>query len=413
MKSASRKRGGRLKIIVLGYIVRCPLGGMAWHYMQYVLGLERLGHDVYFVEDSDDYPCCYDPMRHVTDTDPSHGLAFTARVFDQIGLADRWAFYDAHTDSWHGPRGGDIVDISASVDLLLNISGANPIRPWLERVPIRIFIDTDPVFEQIRQMTVPIRRERARLHTHFFTFGENIVRPDTMIPLDGLSWKPTRQPVVLERWRVEAPPDGGRFTTVMQWESYPAREYRGTKYGLKSMSFESFVDLPKRAGASFELALGSPSAPRDRLRECGWNIRNPLDVTLDPWTYQRYIRDSMAEFTVAKHGYVTARSGWFSERSAVYLASGRPVLTQETGFSDWLPSGSGVVPFSTLEEAIEGVREITARYGYHCRAARQLAEAYFDSDKVLSALIETATCSGGTPRSGGIPLRTKSESVPS
>jgi hypothetical protein len=413
MKSASRRGESKLRIIVLGYIVRCPLGGMAWHYMQYVLGLEQLGHDVYFVEDSDDYPCCYDPVRHIVDTDPSHGLAFTAKVFERIGLADRWAYYDAHRDTWHGPRGGDIVGICPTADLLLNISGANPVRPWLERIPIRIFIDTDPVFEQIRQMTVPIRRERARMHTHFFTFGENIWRPDTKIPCDGLDWKATRQPVVLGRWPVEPPPASGRFTTVMQWESYPAREYRGTEYGLKSMSFESFSDLPGRADASFELALGSPSAPRERLRANGWNLRNPLEVTLDPWTYQRYIRDSMAEFTVAKHGYVIARSGWFSERSAGYLASGRPVLTQETGFSDWLPSGSGVLPFSTLEEAVEGVGEIRDRYRHHCHAARQLAEDYFDSDKVLSAMVEAAAGSQDTARSGEVPLRRGSESVSS
>lgn len=411
MKSASRRGDNRLRIIVLGYIVRCPLGGMAWHYLQYVLGLERLGHDVYFVEDSDDYPCCYNPVRHITDTDPSHGLAFTTKVFDRVGFSDRWAYYDAHRETWHGPRGGDIVDICGEADLVINISGANPIRPWLERIPIRVFIDTDPVFEQIRQLTVPIRSERAQRHTHFFSFGENIERPDTMIPRDGLNWIATRQPVVLSSWPVEPPPREGRFTTVMQWESYPAREYAGRKYGLKSMSFESFADLPKRSDASFELALGSPSAPRARLREIGWNIRNPLEVTLDPWTYQEYIRNSIAEFTVAKHGYVIARSGWFSERSAVYLASGRPVLTQETGFSDWLPSGSGVVPFVTLDEAVEGAREIVDRYGHHSRTARQLAVAYFDSDRILSALIERATAGRDPKRAKKTSGRMESESV--
>jgi hypothetical protein len=364
---------------------------MAWHYLQYAMGLKQLGHEVYFVEESDDYPCCYDPRRHVTDKDPSYGLQFTKKTFERVDMSDCWAYYDAHKKAWHGPRAGDIVEICSTADMLINISGANPIRPWLEPIPTRIFIDTDPVFEQIRQLTVPDRHVRALQHTHFFTFGENIEHPDSRIPIDGLDWKSTRQPVVLDAWTVEPPPAKGRFTTVMQWESYPAREYRGVLYGLKSTSFKSYIDFPRLTNASLEIALGSPSAPRARLRSFGWHIRSPLEVTRDTWTYQEYIRKSRAEFTVAKNGYVEARSGWFSERSAVYLASGRPVLTQETGFSDWLPAGSGVLSFNSKEEALEGVREIEDRYAYHSRAARRLAEEYFDSRKVLSRIIESVS----------------------
>jgi hypothetical protein len=176
----------------------------------------------------------------------------------------------------------------------------------------------------------------------------------------------------------------------MQWESYPSQEYGGVRYGMKSDSFGPYFDLPGKAGSIFELAMGSPSAPHDLLLRKGWTMRNPLEPTRDPWTYQHYIQQSRAEFSVAKHGYVVSHSGWFSERSAAYLASGRPVLTQETGFSDWLPTGVGIIPFNTFEEALAGIAAINSRYVFHCRSARAIAAEYFDARKVLPPLIEGA-----------------------
>ncbi|OGP73013.1 MAG: hypothetical protein A2W09_07420 [Deltaproteobacteria bacterium RBG_16_50_11] len=175
----------------------------------------------------------------------------------------------------------------------------------------------------------------------------------------------------------------------MQWDSYPSVEYDGYRYGMKSESFLDYLDLAEKAGMIFEIALGSVSAARDLLCGKGWRLRNPLEVTHDPWTYQKYIQDSKAEFSVAKHGYVVTRCGWFSERSAAYLASGRPVVIQDTAFSDWLQTGVGVIAFNTAEEAIAGIEEINRRYEFHCRAARDIAEAYFDSKKVLTRLIES------------------------
>ena len=386
----ARRPGGRLRIVVLGYIVRCPLGGMAWHYMQYVMGLAALGHDVWFVEDSDDYPSCYDPVRHVTDTEPTYGLEFTRLAFDRVGLGARWAYYDGNTSLWSGPARDRIVEVCESADLLLNVSAANPLRSWLEKTPVRIFVDTDPVFEQIRQLTVPARHARAREHTHFLSFGENIERADSAIPRDGLPWRATRQPIVLDAWPVTPGPRAGKFTTVMQWESYPPREYAGVRYGLKGMSFAPYMDLPERAGPVLELALGTPEAPRDLLRAKGWTLIDPLAVTRDPWTYQQYIQSSKAEFSIAKHGFVAARSGWFSERSAAYLASGRPVLAQDTGFTSWLAAGAGVVPFTTPAEALSGIEDIGRRYPEHCRAARAVAAEYFAAEKVLGRLLDRA-----------------------
>jgi hypothetical protein len=378
----------RLRIVVAGYIVRGPLGGLAWHHLQYVMGLASLGHDVHFLEDSDDYPSCYDPIRDVTDADPTYGLEFATHAFERVGLHERWAYYDAHTSHWLGPGGNRMLEICASADLLLNLSAVNPLRPWMLGIPRRALVDTDPVFTQIRHLTRPEAREMAERHTSFFSFGENIGLESSQIPADGLPWQATRQPVVLGAWPVTRGPAQGKFTTVMQWDSYPALEHNGTRYGMKSESFSQFIDLPERAGRLFELALGSRTAPRALLRHKGWSLRDPRRPTRDPWSYQRYIQRSRAEFGVAKHGYAISGSGWFSERSAAYLASGRPVLIQETGFTRWLPAGTGVFPFRTPEEALAGIEAIQSAYDLHCRAARVVAEEYFDARKVLTRLIE-------------------------
>lgn len=384
------KTTSRLRIVVLGYIVRGPLGGFAWHHMQYVMGLAELGHDVYFLEDSSDSPwCCYDPSRQVTDRDPSFGLNFAGDAFSRVGLGDRWAYYDAHTVQWLGPCANRAFEICATADLLINVSEEKPERPWLMAIPNRVFVDTDPAFTQIRSLTDPVERQRALQYTAFCSFAENIGQVDCSIPDDGLPWQATRQPVVFSAWPVLQGPRSGKFTTIMQWESYPALEYHGRRFGMKAESFmPDYLDLPEKAGPCFELALGSPSAPRALLSDKGWSLRDPLVITQDPWTYQAYIQQSKAEFSVAKHGYVVCHSGWFSERSAVYLASGRPVIVQDTGFTKWLPTGAGVLAFNTPEEALSAVDEVNRRYEFHCQAARQVADEYFNADKVLEILVE-------------------------
>ena len=389
----------RLRILVLGYIVRGPLGGLTWHHLQYVIGLRQLGHDVYFLEDSDDYPSCYDPVRDVTDANPGYGLRYATGVFGKAGLEDRWAYYDAHARRWLGPCARRAEELCSTAELLLNLSGVNPLRPWHEHVPWRALVDTDPVFTQISHVTDPDARKRARRHGAFFSFAHNVGGEACSVPNDGLRWQPTRQPVVLDAWPVTPGPRNGSFTSVLQWDSYEPREHDGTRYGMKSESFRPYADLPRRTAATFELAVGSPGAPRTALRERGWTVRDPRPLTRDPWTYQRYIRGSKAEFGVAKHGYVVSRSGWFSERSTAYLASGRPVVAQNTGYSDWLPTGSGLIPFESPDGALAAVEEVSSRYESHSRAARALVEEHFDSRKVLPPLIEAATSAGSAPGS--------------
>lgn len=376
-----------MRIAVLGYLVRGPLGGMAWHHLQYASGLADLGHEVAFLEDSGDYPACYDPRSNESGIDPSFGLAFAQSALERIGFAQRWAYFDAHTGRWHGPLGNRALAWCRSAELLINVSGSNPLREWCRHVPARVFIDTDPVFTQIRHLESPAARERAHLHTAFFSFGENMGR-GARIPDDGLPWQPTRQPIVLDAWPVTPGQAAARYTTVMQWDSYLVREYGGTRYGMKSESFRPFLDLPGRTSASLELSVGASAGQCEELARHGWHVSNPLHTASDPCAYQDYIRSSKGELTVAKHGYVVSRSGWFSERSAAYLASGRPVLTQDTGFGAWLPTGEGVLAFDTPERAVSALADVDARYETHCRAARDIAERYFDARRVLSSLLD-------------------------
>jgi hypothetical protein len=383
----------RLRILCLGYIVRCPLGGMAWHHLQYVLGLARLGHDVYFLEDSDDFRwACYDPDRGVSDSDPTYGLRFASAVFDQLGLGERWIYYDAFRAEWFGSSASRVDEICDSADLLINLSGSNPIRPWSMRTKRRMFIDTDPGFTQLRHLTDPSRRQRAAQHNLFLSFGANMGKDGCTIPDDGIDWRPTRQPIVLDLWAVTPSPAGAPFTTVMQWDntiqSVP-REHAGRPYGRKAASFERYFDLPNQIGQTFEIALGGASqGEREQLRGGGWALRDPIAVSRTPWTYQGYIARSKAEFAVAKQAYVMTCSGWFSERSACYLASGRPVIVEDTRFSDWLPCGEGVLAFRSPEDVVACVSCLDADYETHCRRAREIAEEFFDARIVLQALIE-------------------------
>jgi hypothetical protein len=258
-------------------------------------------------------------------------------------------------------------------------------------IPVRVFLDTDPAFTQIRHLTEPAAMANAQKHTHFFSFGENIGKPFCTIPDDGFNWQPTRQPVFLKAWDASTGNKNAKWTTVMQWDSYKSREYNGQVFGMKSASFDDYYTLPQTVSDSFELAIGSATAPKEKLEEAGWDVADPLAVTLSSTTYQQYIQQSKGEWSIAKHGYVMSRSGWFSERSACYLASGRPVVVQDTGFSDVLPTGKGLLSFSAPKESIACIEKVNNNYAEHGKHARAIAEEYFDAGKVLNFLINRIT----------------------
>ena len=387
----------RLRIIVLGYVVRGPLGGLAWHHLHYVAGLAALGHDVWFLEDSDDYPGCYNPILDRTGTDAGYGLDFARRAFERIDMAERWAYYDARKQAWLGPASGSAMRICRSADIVINVSGVNPLRPWIQDVGVRVFIDTDPGFTQARNIREERVKRRVLEHTVFFTFAEQVGRGATL-PDDGISWRPTRQPVMLDLWPSRPPQPDGCFTTVMVWESYPPIDVDGVPLGLKAQSFGPYLELPRRTDIALELALGGATAPRDLLSANGWRIRDPRGPTRTLDSYQDYIGSSLGEFAIAKHGYVVTRSGWFSERSANYLATGRPVVAQDTGFSNIFPTGEGLLAFSTPREALHALRDVRSAYDTHRARAREIAETYFDSQVILTRLLEQSFAHSRSPR---------------
>jgi hypothetical protein len=378
-----------LRVVVSGSIAQYPLGGMAWHHLQYLLGLVRLGHDVYYLEDTGAGP--YDPRTRSVVKDPRFNVSFLSRLMSRFRLEGKWAYCYLQRE-WLGLSKLKRESVMRSADLMINVSGMLS-RPLAYRSAPRLaYVDTDPVFNQIKLARADGSFRRVvEAHDVHFTFGERI---SGTVHGSAPRWIPTRQPIVLSEWRS----DRDRrevFTTVMNWRARkktPA--FEGRTYGEKDEELLHFVDLPRRvAPTTLELALNSGKsslAPVKLLSTRGWHVVDPHDVCLGLDSYRSYIESSMGEWSVAKSGYVRGKPGWFSERSACYLAAARPVVLQDTGFSSVLPVGQGVVTFRTVEEAAAGIRDVIGNYARHARAAREIAREYFDSDRVLAALLERA-----------------------
>lgn len=377
----------KLRIIVSGVIAQYPLGGLSWHYLQYLLGLQSLGHDIYFLEDTGQWP--YDPRARGKSSDGSYNVQYLRSLMERFGLAEKWAYCLPGPDQWYGLSDARRKAVIESADLLINVSGTL-YRPAEYRAIARLaYVDTDPVFTQIK---LALGREawqtRIDIHDVHFSFGERCVEE---LPQTGHCWWPTRQPVALSQWRPEMP-RGNNFSTIMSWKSYGSVEYQGRSYGQKDVEFSRFVDLPSAVAPSaltVALNLAEPSV-HNQLTQKGWHVVDPSVVCSDIDSYRNFIESSMAEWSVAKNAYVAMRSGWFSDRSACYLAAGRPVVVQNTGFDAVLPTGEGILPFATVDEAVTGIQEVERNFLRHANAARGIAEQYFDANKVLGALIETA-----------------------
>jgi hypothetical protein len=377
------------KIVVAGYIVRFPMGGLVWTHLQYVLGLARLGHQVHFLEESGWPDACYDVARSVMSDDPSYGVAYLARLMNRFGLGDRWAFRD-RSGRFYGLSREAVDQVIAEAEVLINISGLS----WFDafdRVPCKLFIDENPVFTQIRAAEGDAwLRGLLEKHDLLFTYGGNVGRPGCPLPTAGYEWLPARQPLVMELWPFTYTPTAERFTTVMSLRPYEPIEYQGQVYGHKDVEFARFLDLPRHTPQPLEVAVSLSDQQQETLREAGWHWVDAVAVSRDVDRYRAYIRGSRGEFSIAKNAYVHSRSGWFSDRSASYLACGKPVLLQDTGFGNWLPTGQGLLAFTTLDQAVEGLARINADYEAHCRAARRLAEEHFDSHRVLRELLHLA-----------------------
>jgi hypothetical protein len=379
----------KLRIVVSGMIGQYPLGGVTWDYLQYVVGLSRLGHDVYYVEDTG--LCPYDASTGSVAREAGFAADYLASVMSRFGLGDRWAYHFSFGSCWYGMSDSRRAEVLASADLLVNVSGSLQHPSHFRHISVLAYVDTDPVFTQVKLAAGQTHfRRLIDVHDVLFTYGECL---SNAVPQTGHAWLPMRKPILLSEWHPEAP-RGEAFTTVMNWTSFKGLEYQGRSYGQKDVEFMRFLDLPARvAPTALEVAMGQGKTrrgPLELLVHRGWRVVDAARVCPDVDGYRTYIETSKAEWTVAKEGYVTGQSGWFSGRSACYLAAGRPVVVQDTGFAPILPVGDGILTFRTFEEAAEGIREVEAHYDRHAEAARSLAGEHFDSDKVLSRLLEGA-----------------------
>ena len=384
-----RKRG---KVVVLHFAARMPLAGIAWQAMHYLLGLEQLGFEAWYVEDSGANP--FDPRANSIVMECDYNVAFIQRMMERYGFGQRWAYWDAIHDRHHGLTRERLRMLYAEADALINLCGATQLREEHLACPIRIIIDTYPVYEQIKYATADqAARAYVDAHTHFFTYGENLGAADCPVPLGGVPWRPTRPPVDLRLWSAArgAPPC---FTTVGTWENKGKNiEFNGSRYvWSKHVNLIRFIDVPRRRPeACFRIAVLPPSVRvRSLILAGGWNLVDPRPISADMSHYQNFIVASRGEFTVAKDIYARPNSGWFSDRSVCYLAAGRPVVTMRTGFSKFYPVGRGLFEYGSHEEALAGIDAITADYTLHSRAARVIAEEHFAGDRILGALLAEA-----------------------
>ncbi len=386
----------RKRIIVMGFMGSCPIAGVIWQHIHYIVGLQRLGHDVFYIEDSARF--LYDPETNEDTTDYRYAARLLQRLAAEFGFERRWAFCARYLPGT--PTVGLTLKrmraLYREADAILNVCGAQEFNEDLLTSERLLYIDTDP---GVAQIEVDLRRRGTiatlRRHRALFTFGENVGTSDFPVPMCGLKWWPTRQPVVIDFWKTNRPPKpGALLTTVANLDTAGKKdiEWRGEKYlWNKSAEVRRFVSAPRRAGETFELAANMDDQQlAGRLARNGWQFRPVGAIGIDHRRYRNYIRGSKGEFTVAKDQYVRLNSGWFSDRSACYLAAGRPVITQDTGFTKHYGNAGGVFAFRSLGEIVEAVKMINADYAHHSRAARALACEVFAADKVLSSLLERA-----------------------
>lgn len=388
----------KLTIIVTGYAATYPVGGATWDYLQYVLGFHRLGHRVYYLEDTGRWT--WDVSQDTFADDARSNAAYLARWITALEpeLAHHWALRDVH-GQYYGMSQAQVARLCRETDVFINYSGSCVLREEYMACRTKVYLDSDPLYNQagivdyVRGTADDTTRwavDCMRQHDKFLSFGESIGKPHCLIPTALFSWQPTRQPIVLECWDKPRPAVRDVCTTVMSWQPDGGSvTVNGVVYGGKHAEFGKFIDLPRRTPQVLELAIGGGLPPVDLLRQHGWHVIDAYPVSPDPWKYRDYISTSKAEFSVAKQAYVATRSGWFSCRSACYLAAGKPVVVQDTGFSEHIPTGTGLLAFSTADEALEAIARINRDYPRHAAAASRLAREYFDAQRVLPAFLQT------------------------
>jgi hypothetical protein len=375
--------------VFVGFIGKLPLAGMALANLHCIAGLHDLGYHVHYVERLNSGLQCYDPRTNEMTDDPAAALAFLRNVLPRYGVDHGDCSFIDRDNACHGSGWPGLEAALRETAFVLNMGDPT----WfdeLERCSRRAFIDTDPMFTQVTILEGTSSKVRAiEQYPIVFTEGLRVGMPGCHVPAAGRRWIPSRPAVATAMWRADAGGKGRPVSTLMNWSSGRDITYNGREYGYKNREFERFKTLPGRTDWPCAVAMGG-RAPRGQLIELGWEVHSALAVTKTIEDYQAFVAESGADFGIAKHAYVESRSGWFSDRSTCYLAAGRPVLHQDTGLRDCLPVGEGLLVFSTMDEAVEGLRELKRDYERHSRAARALAEEYFEASTVLKQMLTDA-----------------------
>jgi hypothetical protein len=375
------------RIILGSYMVRYPLGGMMSWVLQYLVGFQRLGHDIYFVEKAGYPDSCYDPARNVMSDDCSCGTAAVHALLDRFGLGEKWCFVDA-AGRYHGLTRKIIEAAFRGADLFIDMGTHGSWEAEALGARQRVLIDGEPGFTQMKMMLRLSAGERLPAYDHYFTTGRNLGSPNCSAPTAGRRWKPIFHPVVMDLFHSQAAPQQAPFTTVMNWQSHQPVQFEGRLFGQKDLEFPKFADLPTRTRVPLELAVSGKNVPSQQLREAGWRLQDAHEVTATFDTFEQYVHESRGEFSVCKNVFVETGTGWFSDRSAVYLACGRPVVMQDTGFSAHLPCGEGLFAVKTAAEAADAIAAIQGDYERHSRAARAIACECLDAGKVFRKFLD-------------------------
>ncbi len=380
------------KVIVGSYAVRFPVGGYLSWVLQWLVGFQRLGHEVFFVEKSGWPDACFDPSTDVMSDDCSYGVRALEATLAPFGLDRSWCFVDV-AGRYHGMERTRIEQVFESAGLFVDMGTHGSWLPEARRTGVRILVDGDPGYTQMR---AHIEKEDLGGYDHYYSVGRNVGTERSMVPTLGKQWRPLFDPVVMDLFTCPPADSRAAFTTVMAWQTYRALDFGGRIYGQKDLEFRRFFDLPRRTSVPLEVAVGGEHVPTGEMVKAGWSVENPLARTKSVQTFHDYIASSRGEFSVCKNIYVDTNSGFFSDRSAAYLASARPVVMQDTGLDGHLPSGNGFFAVRTVEEAAAALDEIDANYGRHSTAARELAAGLLDTRKVLGALLTEVGVRGTT-----------------
>ncbi|MBN1794081.1 MAG: hypothetical protein JW844_03865 [Candidatus Omnitrophica bacterium] len=381
------KRG---KIIVWGMISSFPFGGMIWQVLHHLVGFRRLGFDVWYVEDSDRY--LKDPKTWWETNEYAASVEFLSQQMRAIGFEDRWVFRPPERqDICFGAvdRAG-LDQLYKDADCVINLCGAQEALPYHEIIQNRVYLETDPTIPQI-EIALGYKKtiDNYSRYQHIFTYGENIGNDDCLLPVEKFQWLPTRPPVITDWWNpINAAPRYSKLTTISNWDTkHQGIKWKGEIYYWQK-DFIRFIDLPRHSAIPLELTLGGISEKDENLIvKKGWLFK-PAQEVVDIFRYNDYVCDTLGEFTVAKQLNVKAKSGWFSDRSVCYLAAGRPVITEDTGFCKFVPTGKGLFAFRNTNDIITAIDAIHSDYERHSKAAREIAEEYFKAEKVLGKIID-------------------------